>query len=82
MKTRITEELREEVETLSRTQQRVVLDFVHFLRIKATIQPGQAYFWTRQWQQLERQADRAKARGERLGDGTVAGLLKALKAKR
>lgn len=71
----------EEVKELNASQQRQVLDFVHFLRIKTSVDPTQAYFWTRRWQQLERDADRAKASGKVLGDGSVTGLLKALKSK-
>jgi len=81
MKTKLTDALLEEVEALKPSQQRVVLDFVHFLRIRATIDPSQAYFWTREWQRLERAADRAKIRRQRFGDGTVKGLLKALKSR-
>ncbi len=77
----VTDELLEEVAALKPSQQRVVLDFVHFLRIKATIDPTQAYFWTRQWQQLERAAERAKAHGRTLGNGTIKGLLQALESK-
>ncbi len=81
MHTRITDELLEEVAELKPAQQRAVLDFVHFLRIKAAIDPTQTYFWTRRWQQFEQEADRAKGHGKRLGDGTVKGLLHALKSK-
>ena len=81
MKTKFSNELVEEFQELNTSQQREVLDFVHFLRVKEAIDPTQAYFWSRQWQQLEREADRAKVRGKRLGDGTVSGLLKALHTK-
>lgn len=81
MKTDIQHTLVEEVNTLSLPQQRVVLDFVHFLRIKTMIDPTQAYFWTRRWQQLEQSAERAKITGRRLGDGTVGNLLKILKTQ-
>ena len=81
MKTKTSEELIEEVEALSIPQQRVVLEFVHFLRVKDTINPHQAYFVTRQWQRWEREAARAKVKGKLVGDGTVRVLLKVLKAK-
>ena len=78
MRAGIPGELTEELAALTRSQQRVVLDFVQFLRIKSVVDPSQAYFWTPRWQRLERRADRAKTRGKRLGDGTISGLLKAL----
>jgi hypothetical protein len=81
MPPRITDELVGELFILKPSQQREVLKFTHFLRIKARINPAQAYFWTRKWQQLERKAKRAKAHGKKLGNGTVKGLLRALKSK-
>lgn len=81
MKMPVNTELVVELRQLSAPQQRQVLDFVHFIRVKDAIDPRQAYFWTRQWQQLERKADRAKAEGKLLGDGSVRGLLSALHRK-
>jgi hypothetical protein len=81
MRAKTCRELTEEFSELSASQQRAVMTFVHFLRVKDLIDPSQAYFWTRQWQRWESEADRAKARGKLIGNGTVKGLLKALKAK-
>ena len=46
------------------------------------LSPSQAYFWTRQRQCWEREADRAKAKGKLLGDGTIKELLKTLKVEK
>lgn len=43
------------------------------------IDPAQLYFWTRQWQKCESEAESDKKAGRVIGDGTVRGLLKALK---
>ena len=37
-----------------------VLDFVLFVKVKKTIDPSQAYFWTKTWQRLEKEADEDK----------------------
>lgn len=81
MKTDVRGAVLTELAELNVSQQREVLDFVHFLRVKRAVDPDQAYFWTRRWQQLERTADRASTRGKRLGDGTAQGLVKALRAR-
>ena len=57
-----------------------VLDFVLFVKVKKTIEPSQAYFWTKTWQRLEKEADEDKKAGRIVGDGTVEGLMKAIKS--
>ncbi|MBI4679579.1 MAG: hypothetical protein HY748_18555 [Elusimicrobia bacterium] len=57
---------------------REVLDFVRFLRLRRSIDPDQAYFWTRKWQSKERAVERDKRHGRIIGDGTVRGLARAL----
>jgi len=56
-----------------------VLDFIYFLKAKQVINPFQAYFWTRTWQRLEEEAEKDKRAGRVIGNGSVKGLLKALK---
>lgn len=56
-----------------------ILDFARFLKMRQVIDPDQTYFWTKEWQRKEKEIDRAKERGEILGDGTVKGLFKAIK---
>ena len=55
-----------------------VLRFALFLKTRAKIDLTQAYFWTRDWQRMERAAVRDKRRGRVLGDGTIEGLLSSL----
>ncbi len=59
---------------------REAVDFICFLKTRAKISPAQAYFWTRQWQAMERRAEHDKQQGRVIGDGTTAGLLRALHA--
>ena len=47
---------------------------------KEAIDPTQAYFWTKGWQKMEAEADKAKQAGKVIGNGTAKGLLKALKS--
>jgi hypothetical protein len=39
----------------------------------------QAYFWTKGWQKMEADADKAKKAGKVLGNGTAKGLIRELK---
>ena len=55
-----------------------VLDFTYFIKVKDAIDPSQAYFWTRKWQEMEREVDRDKERGDIIGDGSVSDLLEEL----
>ena len=71
-------QLATEIKSLPPVCMREVLDFVRFLHLRRSIDPGQAYFWTRKWQAKERTIERDKRRGRVIGDGTVRGLAGAL----
>lgn len=72
-------ELLLEIEDLSSGKLREILDYVHFIKAKDVIDPAQSYFWTRQWQTMEKEADRDKKAGNIIGDGTVNDLVKKLR---
>jgi len=55
-----------------------ILDFTYFIKAKDAIDPSQAYFWTRKWQEMEREVDRDKERGDIIGDGSISVLLEEL----
>ncbi|MCD6220496.1 hypothetical protein J7K43_08970 [Candidatus Calescamantes bacterium] len=76
---RYIEELLDEVRGLSADKIKEVLEFASFVRVKESIDPAQAYFWTQKWQEMEREVDEDKKAGRVIGDGTVEGLLKELK---
>jgi len=73
-------ELLKEIEELSSEKIKEVLDFVCFIKAKEVIDPTQAYFWTKQWQQMEKEAEEDKTAGNIIGNGTVESLLKELKS--
>ena len=58
---------------------REAADFIFFLKTRAMINPGQTYFWTRQWQALEQRAEHDKRKGKIVGQGSIDSLLHALK---
>ncbi len=72
-------EILREIDSLSPKKIKEVLNFVHFVKAKDVIDPSQAYFWTRRWQDMEREADNDKRAGNIIGNGTVKDLLKKLK---
>jgi hypothetical protein len=72
-------ELLYEIEGLSAEKLRQVIDYVCFIKTKDLIDPSQAYFWTKQWQSMENEADRDKSAGNIIGDGTPENLLNELK---
>ncbi len=72
-------ELLNEIEGLSPEKIKEVLDFVCFIKAKEVIDPSQTYFWTKHWQQMEKEAEEDKAAGNIIGNGTVESLLKELK---
>ena len=72
-------DLLREIEGLPLDKLKEILDFVCFIKAKEAIDPAQAYFWTVNWQRMEREADEDKEAGNIIGDGTVEGLLKELK---
>lgn len=57
-------------------------NFVVFLEMKKIlpqIDTSQAYFWSKKWQKMEKEADKDKKAGRIIGTGKVQDLLKALK---
>jgi hypothetical protein len=72
-------ELIKEVEGLPSVKMKEILDFVYFLKAKDTIDPTQMYFWTKQWQDMEKEADSDKKKGNVIGDGSLKNLLEKLK---
>lgn len=76
-----TQEVLEELQTLSPAQLKEVRAYVFFLKARRTIDPTQLYFWTKQWQGWEREAEADRRAGRVVGDGTLKGLLTALKRR-
>jgi hypothetical protein len=72
-------ELLREIKNISSEKIREILDFVYFVKTREAIDPAQMFFWTRQWQIMEQEADSDKASGRTIGDGGVKDLLKKLK---
>lgn len=72
-------ELLREIENLPFGKVKEILDYVHFIKAKDVIDPSQSYFWTKNWQDMEKEADKDKKAGNIIGDGTVKDLLKKLK---
>lgn len=50
-------ELQKMLKSLPSDKLKEVLDFVQFLKTKEMIDPSQAYFWTKKWQQMEKEAE-------------------------
>lgn len=72
-------ELLREIEDLSFGKVKEILDYVHFIKAKDVIDPSQCYFWSKNWQAMEKEADRDKKAGNVIGDGSVKDLIKKLK---
>lgn len=82
MKTSInrrTKEILKEIEKMPEEKFQEVLNFICFLKVKDVIEPEQMYFWTKRWQDMEKEADLDKEKGNTIGDGTITELLKKLK---
>ena len=77
--TQYKEELLREIERLPSKKITEVLYFVCFIKAKEAIDPTQTYFWTKKWQDMEREADMDKKSGNVIGDGTAEDLLQKLK---
>ena len=77
--TQCRKELLREIENLPSGKIKEILDYVHFVKAKDVIDPAQSYFWTKNWQAMEKEADRDKKARNNVGDGTVKDLLKKLK---
>ena len=72
-------ELLKEINGLPQDKVKEVLDYVYFLKMKGSIDPSQAYFWTNRWQKMEMAADEDKKQGSIIGDGSVKNLIENLK---
>lgn len=74
-----TTQLLGELKGLPSAKIKEVLNFTCFIKAKEVIDPTQAYFWSKKWQEMEKEADEDKERGRIIGDGTIEGLLNELK---
>jgi len=72
-------ELLKEVEELPFEKMKEVLDFVCFIKAKESIDPTQSYFWTKNWQGMEKEVDMDKKKGNIIGNGSAKDLLRKLK---
>ncbi len=72
-------DLLREIKRLTPEKLKEVLNFVCFIKAKDVIDPTQAYFWTKKWQRMEKEADKNKEADNIIGNGTVEGLLTELK---
>ena len=77
----LTEEVIEEIRSLPAPRLRELRTYVSFLKIRESVDSTQLYFWTKRWQAWEREAAADKRAGRIVGDGTLKGLLKALKRR-
>ena len=77
----MTKEVAEELKELSPAQLREARADVFFLKARRMIDPTQFHFWSKRWQEWERQAAADKRVGHVIGDGTIQGLLTALKRR-
>lgn len=80
VKEKLTEEIIEELEGLPKKKLKEVLGFVSYIKAKESIDPTQAYFWTKGWQKMEAEAEKAKKAGKVIGNGTAKGLIQGLKS--
>jgi len=80
VKIKLTEEIMEELEGLTKEKLKEILGFVSYIKAKDAIDPTQAYFWTKGWQKMEAEADKDKKVKKLIGNGTAKGLLRELKS--
>lgn len=76
------EDIVEKLAELPKADIQELHNYLVFLEMKPylpKIDPSQAYFWTKKWQKMEREADADKKAGRILGTGKVKALLKSLK---
>jgi hypothetical protein len=71
-------EILQEIHGLPPGKLKEVLDFVCFIKAKDAIDPSQAYFWTKKWQEMEQAAEKDKKTGRMIGNGSVQDLLHEL----
>ena len=74
-----TKEILKEIEEMPEEKFQEVLNFICFLKVKDVIEPEQMYFWTKEWQDMEKEAELDMEKGNIIGDGTITDLLKKLK---
>ena len=72
------EDVLRELEGLPSEKIKEILDFVCFIKAREAIDPTQAYFWTRKWQEMENEADKDKERDNIIGNGSVENLIETL----
>lgn len=77
----LTQEVIRAIRGLPAPQLRALRMYVYFLKAQRAIDHTQLYFWTKRWQRWEHEADIDKRAGRLVGDGTLKGLLKALKRR-
>lgn len=65
-KEKLTEDIVEEIEGLSKEKLKEILGFVSYVKAKEAIDPTQTYFWTKGWQKKARKI---------IGNRTAKGLL-------
>jgi len=70
------QELFREIQGLSDEKLKEILDFTYFIKAKDAIDPSQAYFWTSNWQAIEREVDRDKEAGNVIGGRNVKWVAK------
>jgi hypothetical protein len=75
----VTKEIFAELNDLPTSRLREILGYVSFIKFKDTIDPRQAYFWTKRWQARERKVEEDKRKGRIIGNGTVRGLVRELR---
>ena len=78
MEAKIRDELLGAIEGLPPDYLKEVLDFVYFQKVKVSLNPDQAYFWTKQWQALEKKVNKDKSAKKIIGNGTPEGLVREL----
>ncbi len=72
----MTSDVAQAIEGLKKNELKEVLDFIYFIKAKRAIHPSQAYFWTKKWQEWEREAEQDKKAGRVIGDGTLKNLFR------
>ncbi|MBN1664691.1 MAG: hypothetical protein JW943_13920 [Deltaproteobacteria bacterium] len=77
---RYKQEILQGISDLPSNKLKEILNFVHFIKAKESIDPTQAYFWTKKWQEKESEADKDKTAGRVVGDGSAKDLIRALKS--
>lgn len=78
-KTKLKEEIVEELEGLSKGKLQEILGFVSYVKAKDAIDPTQAYFWTKGWQAMEAEVEKDKKAKKSIGNGAANSLLKSFK---